>query len=185
MRTRLGRQGPHPRNRAPPQVREDPLEEERAGPGVQALVWLSPECLVTQPPLLFDLAGEHDAAVRPVHIKNVGLRVTDPVDGFWRRVYEAVGVEEPQAIVESFVEGERIRAYFNTHAVAVNPSRGLFRRWLDVFEALVRDRQSQAGACGDDLLDPDEVDDIEIREPIGSWLTALSTASSAPPPERR
>lgn len=216
--------------------------EERAGPGVQSLIWLNSDSLIVQPPLLFDLAGECDAAVRPVHIRNVGLLATDPVDGFWKRVYDAVGIDEPQITVESFVEGASIRAYFNTHAVAVNPSRGLLRRWLDLFEQLAGDRGFQAGACSDGLhrvflhqaalsavvaaslepgrirtlppeysypynlqsavppgrraaalndltsvvyekrpLDPDVMDDIEIHEPLRSWLAAWATASSLPP----
>ncbi len=123
--------------------------EERAGPAVRSLVWLSPDTLTVRPPRLFDLGEGYDAAVRPVHLRNIGLLETDPVDGFWKRVYEAVGAGEPRIRVESFVEGARIRAYFNTHAVAVNPSRGLFRRWLEVFEPLVGDREFQAAACGD------------------------------------
>jgi hypothetical protein len=104
--------------------------EELTDPRVRALIWLSPDCLIVKPPLSFDLAPSFDAVVRPVHIKNVGLLATGPVDDFWKKIYETVGVDDVQIRVESFVDAQHIRAYFNSHALAVNPSRGLFRRWV-------------------------------------------------------
>jgi hypothetical protein len=124
--------------------------EELAPPEVKSLIWLSPETMIVQPPLLFDLSGSFDAAVRPVHIKNIGLGVTEPVDGFWRRIYEAVGVRDVQTTVESFVDAEHLRAYFNSAAFAANPATGLFRRWFECFEALVNDQAFQSGACADE-----------------------------------
>jgi hypothetical protein len=48
------------------------------------------------------------------------------------------------------VDGQRIRSYFNSHAHSVDPGRGLFRRWLELFAALVQDRDFQARACPDE-----------------------------------
>lgn len=213
--------------------------EEMADPGVQSLVWLSPDNLVIQPPVLFVLSPEVDAAVRPVHVKNVGLLTTDPLDGFWKKVYETVGLEDVTIAVESFVDAQRLRAYFNSHALAVDPARGLFRRWLACFETLVCDDAYQADSCPDPLhqiflhqavlsallvadldfqrvrvlppaynypynlhgrvpldrraqalddlvsiayedrpLDPAVVDDIDIREPLRSWLAARAGAAA-------
>ena len=207
--------------------------EALAGPEVRSLVWLAADCLVIGPPTLLDLAPDHDVAVRPVHHRNVGLRAGEPLDDFWRGVYGALGIEELEATVETFVEGERIRPYFNSHVLAVNPALGLFGRWLALFEGLVADRSFQAGSCSDvahqiflhqavisallatavepervrhlppdysypynlhasvpagrraralnDLvcityeerpLDPALVDDIEIDEPLRSWLSS-------------
>lgn len=206
--------------------------EELAGPGVQSLVFLAPENLIITPPLLFDLGGAFDVAARPVHIKNVGLDVAEPLDGFWEGVYRAVGVRDVPITVESFVDAQHIRAYFNSAAFSVNPSRGLFRQWSECFEALVCDQEFQSGPGQDiwhqvflhqavlstliattvaptrlrilppdyvypynlhgsvplerraralnDLvciyaedrsLDPDVVDDVEIYEPLRSWLS--------------
>jgi hypothetical protein len=123
--------------------------EEMAGRSVRSLIWLSPNCFVVNPPLLFDLAPSFDAAVRPVHVTNVGLVASEPVDGFWQRIFEAVGVQDIETTVESFVETQRIRAYFNSHALAVNPSKGVFRRWFELFESLVRDQAFQLDSCQD------------------------------------
>ena len=118
--------------------------EALAPPEARSLVWLTPECLVIQPPTLFDLDQDFDAAVRPVHIKNVGLLAVEPVDDFWKQVYEVAGVDDIQTTVESFVDRQHIRAYYNSAAFAVNPAAGLFSQWFECFETLVRDQAFQA-----------------------------------------
>jgi len=208
-------------------------EEMAVSAGVRSLVWVDTNCLVVQPPLLYDLGDGCDAAVRPVHIQNVGLRADAPLDGYWQRIYRAVGMEDISATVESYVDGQTLRAYFNSHAFAIRPGKGLMRRWAELFEALVRDQEFQAAHCADvrhciflfqailsallvnvldweririlppeynypynlqdsmpperragvlnDLvtvvcegrsMDPAAMDDIEVREPLRSWLAA-------------
>lgn len=104
-------------------------------------------CLVVSPPVLYGLAGEMDAAIRPVHIRNVGLRKAEPLDTYWKNIYETVGVGDIDVVVESFVDRQPIRAYFNTHAFAVNPAKRLLHAWLEVFEKLISDKEFQVSAC--------------------------------------
>jgi len=125
--------------------------EKDAGDRARSLVWLAPECLVVDEPSLLDLGDDFDVALRPVHIRNVGSLAAGPLDGYWKRIYDEVGMEDTGITVESFVDGQHIRAYYNTHVFSTRPSGGLFRRWLGTFDALVRDREFQRGACGDDL----------------------------------
>ena len=207
--------------------------EEMVSSSIQSLIWIDPACLVIRPPLLYDLGQEFDAAVRPVHIRNVGLPPEEPLDGFWKKICETVGVHDIPTTVETFVDGQRIRSYFNSHAFAINPSKGLLRRWFEYFEALVCDPVYQEDACHDELhqvflhqavwsallvaeldservrelppdynypynlhqsvpvgrralalndlvsityenrsLDPAQVDDIDIHDPLRSWLSA-------------
>jgi len=214
--------------------------EEMVTPRVQSLIWIDPACLIIKPPLLFDLSQSFDAAVRPVHIRNVGLSPTEPLDGFWKKICETVGVHDIQTTVETFVDAQRIRSYFNSHAFAINPSKGLLCRWFECFEALVCDEEYQKGTCQDERhqiflhqavlsallvtrldpkrvrvlppdynypynlhqsvpldrraaalndlvciayenrsLDPNLVDDIDIRDLLRSWLSA-----HAAPPEK-
>ena len=124
--------------------------ESLAPAETHSLVWLTTECLFIQPPILFNLAQDFDAAVRPVHIKNVGLLAAEPVDDFWKQVYKVAGVDDILTTVESFVDAQHIRAYFNSAAFAVNPATGLFSRWFECFETLVRDQSFQAKACQDE-----------------------------------
>jgi hypothetical protein len=124
--------------------------EYMAAGRADSLVWIDPACLIVKPPLLFELGRWFDVGVRPVHIRNVGLGATEPLDGFWERTYEAVGVQDVEATVESFVDGQMIRAYYNSHAFAVDPSLGLLRQWKTCFEGLVLDQGFQEGSCADD-----------------------------------
>ncbi len=219
--------------------------EARAHGGTRSLIWLDPECLVVRPPVAFDLGDVADVAVRPVHLRGVGLPAGEPLDAFWGGVYAAAGVADVESTVESFVEGARLRAFFNSHGFAVRPGLGLCRRWLRLFEGLVGDPAFQAGACADEphriflfqavfsvlvassilpgrlrLLPPDcnypynlharvpkhrraaalddlvcfsyegrslraaDVDDVEVGEPLRSWLDATLAAvdGSAPGP---
>ena len=124
--------------------------EAMATPEVQSLVWIDPTCVVVNPPLLFDLGAAFDAAVRPVHIRNVGLLATDPLDEFWQKIYATVGVNDIASTVESLADGQRLRAYFNSHGFAINPKKGLLHRWFALFEKLVCDQEFQARACADE-----------------------------------
>ena len=124
--------------------------EAMATPEVQSLVWIDPTCVVVNPPLLFDLGAAFDAAVRPVHIRNVGLLATAPLDEFWQKIYATVGVNDIASTVESLADGQRLRAYFNSHGFAINPKKGLLHRWSPLFEKLVCDQEFQARACADE-----------------------------------
>jgi hypothetical protein len=121
--------------------------EALAPAGLQALIWLDPNCLVIQPPLLYNLGDEFDAALRPVHIRNVGLPPKEPLDDFWRGIYGELGIEDVHSAVNSFVDNQHLRAYFNSHGFSVTPMRGIFSRWYEHFDHLVCDRTFQEGAC--------------------------------------
>ena len=125
--------------------------ENMALPKTKSLVWMDTNCLIVQPPLLFGLGDSFDAAVRPVHIRNVGLTRQGPVDKYWRGVYSAIGVEDLPSAVDSFVDGQHLRPYFNSHAFAIDPVLGLMCKWSEKFESMVGDRDFQERACKDDL----------------------------------
>ena len=125
--------------------------EKMASPKTKTLIWMDTNCLIVQPPLLFDLGDTFDAAVRPVHIRNVGLTRKDPIDQYWRGIYYAIGVDDLPGAVDSFVDDKHLRPYFNSHAFAVNPALGLMCKWSEKFESLVSDRDFQERACKDDF----------------------------------
>jgi hypothetical protein len=124
--------------------------EKLARNDYKTITWIDPMCLILKPPILYRLDEKVDAAFRPVHIQNVGLRADDPLDEYWRRIYRACGVNDIDRTVESFVDGQHLRAYFNTHAFSINPAIGLMGKWLEIFTKLVLDREFQATCCKDD-----------------------------------
>lgn len=125
--------------------------EALAGPEVGSLAWISADCLVLRPPLLMALGPQYDAAVRPVHIQNVGLETTQPIDPFWAGIYKAAGVSDVALTVESFVDRKPLRAYFNSHLLSIRPSLGIAGEWFEQFAVLANDSEFQASACGDEL----------------------------------
>ena len=121
--------------------------ESTATPGDSTLIWMSSDSLIFQPPLGFDLDGKYDIALRPVHIRNIGLRVDEPLNEFWKTIYAAVGLDDVDVQIDSFVDGQRLRAYFNSHSYAIHPGLGLLREWYAIFEKLVCDEIFQQGVC--------------------------------------
>lgn len=128
-------------------ARAEQLLQNEAG----SLAWINPDCLVVQPPLLLALGGQADAAFRPVHIRNIGLPAGSAPDAYWQGIYHAAGAGDAEYTVESFVDGQVLRPYFNTHCFAVNPALGLLHTWGELFTRLVLDGVFQAAACGDGL----------------------------------
>jgi hypothetical protein len=145
--------------------------EEMAGPDVRSLVWLGLDCLILNPPLLFDLGpapgvAPADAAFRPVHHQNVGSLAHEPPDGFWQGIYRALGAGEMPYTIESFVDRQKQRPYFNTHCFAFDPATGLGHAWWEHFRALASDQAFQAGPCSD------EAHQIFLHQAVLSTLVA-------------
>jgi hypothetical protein len=125
--------------------------EAMAGDEIRSLIWIDPGCLVIAPPVLFLLEDGERSAVRPVHIRNVGLDAGAEPDEYWCAIFNSAGNEDVTSSVETFVEGIRIRSYFNTHAFSVRPSAGIMREWMVGFTGLVKDGEFQATSCADPL----------------------------------
>lgn len=147
--------------------------EATVRPGIRTLVWLDLECLVVQPPVLFALQGDMAVAIRPVHIRNIGLAHDEPLNRFWHGIYRSVGIQDTSLTVESFVGGERLRAYYNSHGLSVDPRLGLWRRWHELFTSLIADEAFVRDACTD------------IRHPIFLFQAVFSALVAAGVPEDR
>ncbi len=160
-------------------------------PGIKSLIWFSYDCLIIQPTLLLQLNTLYDAAFRPVHGTNIGLPVSKPLDYFWQTIYEMIDLPESRISVESYVDQQHIRAYFNSHIFSWNPSTGLGQRWFEIFSALVCDSAFQSKACQDiqhqavlsvlveSMLSPER---LRILPPDYSYPYNMH---SAIPPDRR
>jgi len=125
--------------------------EALAGPQIDALVWFNPQALVIQPPMLLDLHPPYQAAFRPVHIRNIGSLADQPLDRFWCTIYDRIGLREAPYAIQSFIDGQSIRPYFNTHIFAVDPKAGILQSWWTDFVALVQDEEFQSCDCQDPL----------------------------------
>ena len=124
--------------------------EELAKGSVETLVCIDPGCLVVNPPLMYDLGAGFDVAVRPVHIRNIGSRLDEPLDPFWEKIYRTVELEDTSFQVESYVDRQVLRAYFNSHSFCIKPSLGLLHQWLGHYQDLFLDEAFQQTVCADE-----------------------------------
>ncbi len=139
--------------------------EERSATDADSLVWLNLDCLVVNPPAGFDLSRPAEserrgatgsspvAAFRPVHIRNVGSLASEPPDPYWQRIFDETSStgEAVSGAVESFVDQQVLRPYYNTHCFSVDPSKGLLREWQVRFRSLLADSGFMNGPCADEV----------------------------------
>ena len=125
--------------------------EELLGSGAGSLAWINLDCLFVNPPVLFELGPSFEAALRPVHLRNVGSPAGEPLDDYWKKVYACTGVNEAGYSVESFVDCQTLRPYYNTHCFSVQAAKGILQVWRECFAALISDPDFQAGPCHDEL----------------------------------
>jgi hypothetical protein len=126
--------------------------EEMMNTQVRQVVWLDCAYMMLKPVPIPFLAPALDLALRPVHIRNIGSPAAEPPDGYWRAIYKEVGLDTiPDWIVESFVDRQMIRPYFNVSAFAFNPELKMMGLCREHFKRLVGDRSFQARCRSDKL----------------------------------
>ncbi len=125
--------------------------ERTCGAGTRTLIWFNPDCFIVKPPHQLLISDPIKAAFRPVHIRNVGSLANEPADGYWSGIMNQVKLDDPDFEVETFVDAQRLRPYFNTHLFAIDPSAGILKSWLNVFQELAVDEAFQQASCQDPL----------------------------------
>ncbi len=118
-----------------------------------SLIWLDAEILVLAPPTPLVLDGGHAVAMRPVYLRNaIGLAPDQPVDPYWAAILADNHLKAAQLpVVETEVDRQQVRGYFNCGAIAVRPSLGLFREWARQMTLRLADADYQRTACADGL----------------------------------
>jgi hypothetical protein len=101
------------------------------------LAMMATDTLVLQPPSEFVLQSGKSLGACPVHLKLLGSDFNEPIDEFWRLIYRdcQVGVENAFAM-QTIVDEQAVRVYFNAGLLVVRPERGLLRVWQSNFERL-------------------------------------------------
>jgi hypothetical protein len=117
------------------------------------LIWLDAESLVAAPPLALVLDPQHTVAVRPVFLRNaIGLAPDQSADAFWAAILADNRLEAARLpVVETEVDRQKVRAYFNCQVVPVRPGLGLFREWARQMSVRLADADYQRQACAEGL----------------------------------
>jgi hypothetical protein len=104
------------------------------------LVWMDTHSLVLKEPDALLLGPGKSFGYRAVDHKLIGSRFKEPPDEFWSHLYKRFSLNPASVLkVETPVDREVIRAYFNAGLLVVRPERGLLRKWRAAFETLHRD----------------------------------------------
>lgn len=103
------------------------------------LVWMDVDSIVVNEPKALLLEDNSVLGYRPVDHTLIGSLYDDPIDGFWRLIYEACDISEEDVFpMKSSVDEKWLRPYFNAGMLVARPGGGLLQRWRDNFDRLYR-----------------------------------------------
>ncbi len=105
------------------------------------LVWLNPDALVVAPPSEILAGNDSWVSLRPVHIKNIGIDSSVPLNEFWKKIYRFAAVDTNSLwSVESYVDNKILSPYYNSGCMAFRPEKGILREWERVYESMLIDK---------------------------------------------
>ena len=120
------------------------LAESRADGQADILVWSATNTVFLQEPSEFLLQEGISLGYRPVHHVLIGSRYNEPLDSFWKKIYEQCNVPEDRIFpMKTHVEETEVRPYFNAGCLSTRPERGLFRRYYESFLATYQKSEFQ------------------------------------------
>ena len=114
-------------------------ENEAAGKA-GILARLDPDTIFVDEPAEYILPGGKTMGWRPVFHRNISPLFDEPLDDYWSRAYEVMGIRDAAVFpMVTPADEDKIRPYFQAGCVAVRPERGLFKKWEESLVALARD----------------------------------------------
>ena len=108
--------------------------ENKAMKSNKLLAWLAANTLILGEPKAFYLAENKALGYRPVHHKLIGSPWREPIDEFWKWVYDYCGVSSNSLFpMVGHIDGHRIRPYFNAGSIVLRPQHMVLQSWKDTF----------------------------------------------------
>ena len=99
------------------------------------LTMMATDTLVLQTPSACLLPVGKSLGACPVHLKLLGSGYNDPIDEFWSLIYRHCQVDLERIFpLQTIVDEQLVRAYFNAGLLIVRPERGLLRAWQADFD---------------------------------------------------
>jgi len=104
------------------------------------LARLDTDTIFIQEPDEFILPTEKSLGYRPVFHRNINPLYSEPLDDYWTRAYQIMGVQESAAFpMVTPADGDTIRPYFQAGCVVVRPEQCILRKWAEMFTVLYQD----------------------------------------------
>jgi hypothetical protein len=134
------------------------------------LVMMANDTLVLQAPSAFLLPAGKSLGACPVHLKLLGSGFNEPISEFWKLIFLHCQVDMERVFpMQTIVDEQVVRAYFNAGLLVVRPERGLLRAWQADFENLYRHPEFE------ELYKQNELYEIFMHQAVlaGSVLSSL------------
>jgi hypothetical protein len=112
--------------------------EARGRAGV--LARLDPDTIFIREPEEFILPEEKDLGYRPVFHRNICPLYKEPMDAYWSRAYEVMGIRESAVFpMVTPADDDTIRPYFQAGCVVARPEKGIMKKWGEMLIRLAGD----------------------------------------------
>lgn len=113
-------------------------------------VWLDSSSVILKSPALFALQNNFEIALRPVHIKNIGLSFGAEIDGYWKKIYSMLDLDHTTLhSMRTYVDEQEVFPYFNCGMFVIDSQSKVLKLWWQIFEKLVEDTYFQNSHCTD------------------------------------
>jgi len=104
------------------------------------LVRLDTDTIIIQEPSEYILPRGVSLGYRPVFHRNINPLYNEPLDVYWTRAYQIMGIQESTVFpMATPADGDTIRPYFQAGCIVVRPDRSILRKWAEMFTALYQD----------------------------------------------
>jgi hypothetical protein len=114
--------------------------EKAACSQFEILAWLDPDMVFVKEASDFLLSDGIDLGYRPVQLVNISSRFDEPLDEYWRRIYQLLGVSDSSVFpMTTTVDNVRIRPHFNAGMIIVRPNAGVLEKWAGNISTLMKD----------------------------------------------
>ncbi|MHA2364592.1 MAG: flavin reductase [Candidatus Hodarchaeales archaeon] len=114
--------------------------ESLAKDKTEFLAWVGSDTLILNEPKDLLLESDINLGYRPVHHTLIGSIFEEPIDPFWKLIYQKCNVPDENIFpMKTHVDGNTLRPYFNAGFLIVRPKKGLLKKWWDNFKELYPD----------------------------------------------
>lgn len=104
------------------------------------LARLDNDTIFTQEPDEFIFTTGKKLGYRPVFHRNINPLYSEPLDKYWTRAYQIMGIQESTVFpMVTPADGDTIRPYFQAGCLVVRPEREILRKWAEMFTVLYQD----------------------------------------------
>lgn len=116
------------------------LAEADAEGKAVVLARLDNDTIIIQEPDDYILPSGKSLGYRPVFHRNINPLYHEPLDAYWTRTYQIMGIQEASVFpMVTPADGDTIRPYFQAGCIVVRPERGILRKWAEMFAVLYQD----------------------------------------------